>query len=901
MDDHHQGGASSHPPLWRQDAATLEHAMIAAGATAEGARYALRVFASDPSRRVQSGVGNVTVRFPSLKMGVSIQAESKGVELAGFLDLEWDTAVAGYWDQPDPIRVERTSGGRRSAHLATPDALVLYADHQLALIEYKPQDQLQRLATRYPDDWVTEQARWRFLPGERAAESLGIPFIVISSNELPKTRAQNLMQVLPYRSDTLSDEDLKVLKELLSYISTRGWVSLRDAKRLCGLENASPLYRLLAHRRIVTDLDRTLLVHEPEAMLFSSEANAKMFGTLPRSSQILGKLDIVDLTKLQGSWLLIDDEPHLIASISGSEARLIPTGTGRTFSLGLTELRTWLMAGKAKLTENSAVERISQIKLPIEGVSPSAMQTALLRLEAVQGYLSGSLHDPSRNERRWISAYQTAMSAHGSGLVGLIPKTHLRGNRGSRLTDEQTALLEECSTRFKHRTAPSRSSVYSQYRATCGERKTEPVSRYTFDRWLMQLDPTDVARARGGRRAANAVRPTASHEHREIRTVRAWQRAHLDHTELDVQLISHVTGHPLGRAWLTILVDAFSQMVLAFWLQFRPPSHVAAMAVVRDCVRRWGRLPEAITTDRGAEFESTYYETLLAFLSVTKLSRPPGNPRFGAEAESAFRSFNQLFLHRLPGNTQNDKHGRSTSSSTKGASHASLSLDELYLGLDEFLFGTYARRPKESLAASPRELFDASIAQQGTASIYVVSYNESFLSLSAPQAPRPLYKIDARQGICVLRRHFWAEEFRQPKWTDARVPVRIEVFDRSIVYALVDSTWVTCRSSDYSQLQTRNDVWRMIDSIDYRARQDAIGPQRQASDLQLGQALLEHAHPRPPVDLTRAPSPGLEPLMKPTVAASSRPRSHEMRADPADIFGALREVEIDSLPIHVEE
>ena len=42
------------------------------------------VRSSPPARRVRSAAGNVAMRYPSLKMGVTIQAESHRVELAGF-------------------------------------------------------------------------------------------------------------------------------------------------------------------------------------------------------------------------------------------------------------------------------------------------------------------------------------------------------------------------------------------------------------------------------------------------------------------------------------------------------------------------------------------------------------------------------------------------------------------------------------------------------------------------------------------------------------------------------------------------------------------------------------------------------------------------------------------------
>ncbi len=49
-----------------------------------------RIRTSDPARRVGGGRSNVSGRYPSRKMGVTIQFESHRVELAGIYEMEHD-------------------------------------------------------------------------------------------------------------------------------------------------------------------------------------------------------------------------------------------------------------------------------------------------------------------------------------------------------------------------------------------------------------------------------------------------------------------------------------------------------------------------------------------------------------------------------------------------------------------------------------------------------------------------------------------------------------------------------------------------------------------------------------------------------------------------------------------
>jgi transposase InsO family protein len=111
---------------------------------------------------------------------------------------------------------------------------------------------------------------------------------------------------------------------------------------------------------------------------------------------------------------------------------------------------------------------------------------------------------------------------------------------------------------------------------------------------------------------------------------RPFEIGHIDHTELDVEVVCSRTGRVLGRPWMTLLIDAYSRRVLAVYLTFDPPSYRSCMMVLWECVRRHRRLPQIVVADGGKEFESTYLEALLADDQCTKKVRPGAKPRFGS-------------------------------------------------------------------------------------------------------------------------------------------------------------------------------------------------------------------------------------------------------------------------------
>ncbi len=75
---------------------------------------------SGPSRRVRSGRLNVCGRYPSQKMGMTIQFESHRVELAAIYEMEYDKDVLEYYDQPPPIKLDYKSRWKMPRSAAPP-------------------------------------------------------------------------------------------------------------------------------------------------------------------------------------------------------------------------------------------------------------------------------------------------------------------------------------------------------------------------------------------------------------------------------------------------------------------------------------------------------------------------------------------------------------------------------------------------------------------------------------------------------------------------------------------------------------------------------------------------------------------------------------------------------------
>src|SRR5450432_4528813 len=121
---------------------------------------------SDPARRVGGGRRNVSGRYPSRKMGVTIQFESHRVELAGIYEMEHDAEVLEFYDQAIQIKLSYEGpGGKRRGVLHTPDFFVIRTT-SAGWEEWKTEEDLVQLAKHSPNRYlVGESGQWCCPPG----------------------------------------------------------------------------------------------------------------------------------------------------------------------------------------------------------------------------------------------------------------------------------------------------------------------------------------------------------------------------------------------------------------------------------------------------------------------------------------------------------------------------------------------------------------------------------------------------------------------------------------------------------------------------------------------------------------------------------------------------------------
>ena len=457
--------------------------------------------------------------------------------------------------------------------------------------------------------------------------------------------------------------------------------------------------------------------------------------------------------------------------------------------------------------------------------SPEDQAEALRRYETIKPYLDGTPPETetvsSRTIRDWKSKYLAAQKQYNCGLIGLLSHRNSKGNRSRKLPQETIDLIDKVI--LEDYETNKQKNMLSSYRflvELCDKKGAFTPSYVTFTKQVQQRSSYKQTKKRQGRRAA--------YKHKEFywelnKTTprhgdRPFEIGHIDHTELDIELVCSKTGRNLGRPWATFFNDAYSRKILAVYLTLDPPSYRSCLMALRICVKRHGRLPQIIVVDNGSEFNSTYFETLLATFEITKKQRPPAQARFGSVCERLFGTSNTQFVYNLQGNTQITRNVRQVTKSVNPKNQAIWTLAFLYDYLCHWAYEIYDTIDHPALHQSPREAFAQGMLQSGNRSHRMIPYNKDFCMLTLPTTSKGKAKVQPGNGVKINYIYYWSNQFRDPEIEKTLVPIRYDPFNVGIAYAYVKGQWVECISQYYADFQGHTEKELKLASSEIRKR-----------------------------------------------------------------------------------
>ncbi len=778
---------------------------------------------SPPARHVQSGASNVSGTYPSIKMGCSIQFESHRDELPFVYLMDHDPQVLEFYDQPYgqiKLQYRNSTDTRNVTTKYTPDFFVLREDGA-GWVECKMEEDLLRLAKKMPHRYQQRpDGSWFCPPGEAYAAQFGLTFRVFSSKEIDWTYVQNLR----FLGDYLRGSPPAVPPDVAMAIRTT--VMSQPGIRLLGLltslhrGQADDVYQLILTHQVYVNLSAVRLTDYEHVQVFLDRAQAESYATLHPSKANLPRPSTLQLSV--GAPIVLDGKAWTIFNPGVTEVLLLSEDK-QVMSVPNEAFEELIRSGRLTgLSTQLAPPKSEEGRTLLAQASPAALEEANRRYRIITGadrIATSPAEVPARTVRRWRAQFQEALASYGNGLIGLLPGWRDQGNRRSRLDERTEVLLTTFITEhYETLKQQSKKAIYLLLQREAERRQIPAPSYTTFLNRIKKRPLAEQTRKRQGPRAAAQVEEW--YWELELTTPRhgdrPWDIVHLDHTELDIELVSARTGRPLGRPWVTFMTDAFSRRLLVVYLTFDPPSYRSCMMTFRECVSRYERLPQSIIVDGGPDFNSTYFETLVNYYGCMKMTRPWAKPRYGSVIERLFGTANTQFVHNLIGNTQIMKQVRQVTKSIAPREQAVWTLGDLYAYLCIWAYDVYDQQIHPALGMSPRDAFEMGIARAGKREHLKALYDDDFRYLSLATTRKGTAQVKLGRGVKINYLYYSAKALDVGEIANCQVPVRYDPFDIGTAYAYVQGRWVQCRSEHYLQLRGHSERERELASVELR-------------------------------------------------------------------------------------
>lgn len=318
---------------------------------------------------------------------------------------------------------------------------------------------------------------------------------------------------------------------------------------------------------------------------------------------------------------------------------------------------------------------------------------------------------------RWIRKYQDS----GCDMRVLVSRDADKGVGVERISPEVRDMVTDAiELEFLTLERPSLKEIRKRLKGQVALRnKTRVPSEYLtlpsykyLKRRVQELNPYDVCRARYGQRVADIKFRVAG---QGVATQHPLARASMDHTKLDVFVVDEETHLPLGRPWLTLILDENSRYVLGYYLGFEEPSSVSMTRALRHAIApkeldpevknawdAWGVM-DCLIVDQALEFHGRILEGGASRYGITIEYCPRRKPWYKGKIERYFGTLNTGLLANLQGKTFSSIELRGDYDPAK---HAVITLQTLRRIVQVWIVDVYHQEIHRILGASPQQTWD---------------------------------------------------------------------------------------------------------------------------------------------------------------------------------------------------
>ena len=305
----------------------------------------------------------------------------------------------------------------------------------------------------------------------------------------------------------------------------------------------------------------------------------------------------------------------------------------------------------------------------------------------------------------WIKAYE------GRRLVSdLAPKRKGRAMPKKLKPEIEAVIASVIDGQYLTKQKMSGEEVILEVHRRCRAAKLDKPCASTIRARLKAINPRERVFKREGAKAARdkfgAVKGQFPGADSPLAAVQ------IDHTLLDILVLDEEMRLPIGRPWLTLVIDVFSRMVAGYHLSLDHPSAFAVgLGLCHSMLDKsaelerlgvkgewpvWGK-PRMVHSDNGKDFRAYLIQDTLDQHDVRYEFRPVKTPHFGGHIERLAGTL-ATKIHSLPGTTFSNPKQRGE---YKAEAKAQMTLRELQHWLVQMIVGVYHNKVHDGIGCPP--------------------------------------------------------------------------------------------------------------------------------------------------------------------------------------------------------
>lgn len=427
---------------------------------------------------------------------------------------------------------------------------------------------------------------------------------------------------------------------------------------------------------------------------------------------------------------------------------------------------------------------------------PKYSEELIYRLATIQGEptdWSERAPPSQRTIMRWKAAFKNG------GERALIPRWADCGMRGRRSSDTviQPALQQIAGDKGSSN-YPSRVQSYADYCDNLTKQTDDrPISYSHYcELWKSRKHSIEDALGKGGQRLANAVAPHQDVDSQDPLSMGPFSVGRVDHCQAPILLIDESGAD--ATAWVTLLTDDYTGEPLAYVIRTRAPSFEACGLVIRECIRRHGRLPRTIASDGGADFRGVQFRACLAQFGVNWARSPAADPRGNHAVERPFGTFANLVCRGRPGFVPDITNLRAISRSKHPRQLAKSRMQDFIVDTEKFFYELLPNKPRAG-QVSPRKKRDAFEKTYGKQGLIVSLALPELIATSAPIEAKG--RSGSAGDIRLKSTRYYSTKLHAKCISLRRLAPRIDCEDRTKLYFHLDGAWHVAKSR--ANLHTR--------------------------------------------------------------------------------------------------